>query len=1510
MSNIIIPLSSDSAEGVVLDNSLVEQIVAIHKKPFHLSHIEYENTSKAVGRIFVRFKVPGKEKAFWSCGTGFCVKSNLVMTAAHVLSFPVDTSASKETQEMQRNLKYEKIFIYFDDDATVGDDPDFPMYELESCGRECDHTFNDPLIITGDNIRPNRSQYTDTESSGSDHTPNDSLSGDNGKSSDLESESSGSDFDKTTNYYLTKDKAVYPVDDQRYVWNTNNDMEILRFKGIQPTDIDILFPMIPTNGQEIDDYTFHQSSNQQPKFDHYVVGYPDEFVKEIGNQLEDIIETCQKKTIFIGKVVSLKDNVISHICPTLKGAAGGILANYKSERKFIGVHLGGNSEITNGNFALSVTHPLFWHFYHTFVLDDQFINENLQHLEQYLNYFKYKNESISFIDERFFLGSDLDKIFTLNSESKINLPDTELPDRLNYETASKAVGRIFVRFLLPGNIEEWNFGTGFCVKNDTVVTSGHLLQYQDQSKIFEHDKIYIYFGYDATIESEIFLDDIDNNEGVFELELVFGNSNVNILKFKSEPPLDQEYLLPMIPTNDLSSNHFVIGYPNHIDFDRFVDEFRHLDAGQIMISIIMNTRGFQHKTIFNQTSNIKDIKEIKLLHHCQALPGTSGGVLSNSKHQRTFSGIHIGGWSNSENVALSVTNPLFWNAYHDYVLNDSVFIKDNNSMLEPYMSFFQPFKLSTLITKDIPIGDIRTFGKGRESKIPLSNSTLDNKEYYENIFESNNFGSKLSSGESITLNDGQSMTVQQLYLKSIECDPTNSMSYYNLATTLSRGESITLNNGQSMTKQQLLLKSIDYDPTNSYPYHNLAPTLSRGESITLNNGQSMTQQIFLKSIELYPTNSNSYHNLATTLSRGESITLNNGQSMTKQQLFLKSIECDPTNSYSYYSLATTLSRFESITLNDGQSMTVQQLYLKSIECDPTNSNSYHNLAKTLSNGESITLNNGQSMTKQQIFLKSLECDPTNSISYNSLATTLSRGESITLNNGQSMTQQLYLKSIECDSMSYYNLAMTLSRSESFTLNNGQSMTQQQLYLKSIECDPTNSNSYNNLTTTLSRGESITLNNGQSMTQQQLYLKSIELDPTNSNSYYNLTMTLSNGESITLNNGQSMTVQQLLLKSIECDPTNSYSYYSLATTLSRGESITLNNGRSMTQQQLYLKSIELDPTNSYSYYSLANTLSRGESITLNNGQSMTVQQIFLKSIELDPTNSNSYYNLATTLSRGESITLNNGQSMTQQQLFLKSIECDPTNSYSYHSFATTLSRFESITLNNGQSMTVQQLYLKSIELDPTNSNSYYSLAMTLSRGESITLNNGQSMTVQQLFLKSIECDPTNSNSYNNLAMTLSRFELITLPNGQSMTKQQIFLKSIECDPTNSNSYHNLATTLSRGESITLNNGQSMTEQQLFLKSIELDPTNSYSYYNLAPTLSRGESITLNNGQSMTQQQLYLKSIELDPTNSYSYYSLANTLSRGESITLNNGQSMTEQQLYLKSIDCNPNQLHVI
>ncbi|EFA79802.1 hypothetical protein PPL_06621 [Heterostelium album PN500] len=313
---------------IVTFNALSELAKDVPKKKI------YQKTSHGVGRIFVKYHVPGIVEPVWQCGTGFCIKKGIVMSAGHVFTFKVDKNAPIETQEMQKNLKYQKIYIYFGPHASLDVDG-LPVsmdnfYELESLGRDFDQKFKAPLSSTD-------------------------------------------------------------LNGKTFHWNPANDLEVLKFKEKPPKHVKILLPMLPTNPQAVD---------------HYVMGYPgfvtlDKFkadydVSSVKLGLESLyIEVVkgtryfENKTVFIGKVVKIENNVITHLCPTLAGTSGGILANTEQKRKFVGVHLGGSQEI--GNIAISVTHPLFWDIYETYVLknDDKFIKKNLKHLKEYLIYFNY-----------------------------------------------------------------------------------------------------------------------------------------------------------------------------------------------------------------------------------------------------------------------------------------------------------------------------------------------------------------------------------------------------------------------------------------------------------------------------------------------------------------------------------------------------------------------------------------------------------------------------------------------------------------------------------------------------------------------------------------------------------------------------------------------------------------------------------------------------------------------------------------------------------------------------------------------------------------------------------------------------------------------------------------------------------------------------------------------------------------------------------------------------------------
>ncbi|EFA77083.1 hypothetical protein PPL_09836 [Heterostelium album PN500] len=94
------------------------------------------------------------------------------------------------------------------------------------------------------------------------------------------------------------------------------------------------------------------------------------------------------------------------------------------------------------------------------------------------------------------------------------------------------------------------------------------------------------------------------------------------------------------------------------------------------------------------------------------------------------------------------------------------------------------------------------------------------------------------------------MTEQQIYVKAIECDPNYLDSYNSLAATLSRGESITLNSGQVLTKQQLYLESLRLNDKQTFIYRRIGLTLlNNKQTITLPDGQQMSRRQLLQKEE-------------------------------------------------------------------------------------------------------------------------------------------------------------------------------------------------------------------------------------------------------------------------------------------------------------------------------------------------------------------------------------------------------------------------------------------------------------------------------------------------------------------------------------------------------------------------------------------------------------------------------------------------------------------------------------
>jgi hypothetical protein len=93
--------------------------------------------------------------------------------------------------------------------------------------------------------------------------------------------------------------------------------------------------------------------------------------------------------------------------------------------------------------------------------------------------------------------------------------------------------------------------------------------------------------------------------------------------------------------------------------------------------------------------------------------------------------------------------------------------------------------------------------------------------------------------ESITLRDGRTMSLQQLFIEAIRLYDTFAVAYCSLGSRLAAGQTITLHDGRSMTQQQLFVEAIHHDSKSASAYESLGATLEAGQTITLRDGRSV-----------------------------------------------------------------------------------------------------------------------------------------------------------------------------------------------------------------------------------------------------------------------------------------------------------------------------------------------------------------------------------------------------------------------------------------------------------------------------------------------------------------------------------------------------------------------------------------------------------------------------------------------------------------------------------------------
>ncbi|KYQ91585.1 hypothetical protein DLAC_07353 [Tieghemostelium lacteum] len=339
----------------------------------------------------------------------------------------------------------------------------------------------------------------------------------------------------------------------------------------------------------------------------------------------------------------------------------------------------------------------------------------------------YPNQPISyFIDgpqsletdygERVFqdkLGMVDGKIMTLNSKGKITQTSLNTETKSMIEKSSAPIGRLFVSYS-NGQENKWFAGSGFLVSPTHVITAYHVVKPTHEN--FTLNKVYIYFGVDATFAREVISDKLPEMEDAFELKevprdfdkkftkpMTFKDTtwkttnDIAILKFVDKTP-GINYLFPLFSENT-DGGHFVVGYPGFINVEKFKIDYgdNHGNALDNLYSQVQqDTLGFQHKTVsINQQSGNESGDNLSS-HQCPTLRGTSGGLIGKLNNVNPhFVGIHIGGDGDMQiNYWISIKHPLFVHIYFNNIANEQ-FILENQTILQPYIEYYNSLQTHT-----------------------------------------------------------------------------------------------------------------------------------------------------------------------------------------------------------------------------------------------------------------------------------------------------------------------------------------------------------------------------------------------------------------------------------------------------------------------------------------------------------------------------------------------------------------------------------------------------------------------------------------------------------------------------------------------------------------------------------------------------------------------------------------------------------------------------------------------
>ena len=212
----------------------------------------------------------------------------------------------------------------------------------------------------------------------------------------------------------------------------------------------------------------------------------------------------------------------------------------------------------------------------------------------------------------------------------------------------------------------------------------------------------------------------------------------------------------------------------------------------------------------------------------------------------------------------------------------------------------------------------------------------------------------------------------------------------------------------------------------------------------------------------------------------DEIILSTGRVYTRHQLCIDSILCDPTNSNPYVLLGNMLSPFFTIVrpskiILSGIPIRKRQLYLKAIHLDPNNLSAYIELSKMMFDCEVQRLIDGREFNRCQLLAIVIDRNPSCYHAYVLLGRFIGFDKSIELLDGTIVHRlQLFQRAVQNNphlSNAYNEIANWIcqraykSRISNILISvpvNGVLMNTHDLFLKSLECDPSQSEIRNKL----------------------------------------------------------------------------------------------------------------------------------------------------------------------------------------------------------------------------------------------------------------------------------------------------------------------------------------------------------------------------------------------------------------------------------------------------------------